>query len=51
MGKKDDGKDDDDDDDDDDNDDDAIAINCDGNAGVVIPVLLSHRRRSCWREY
>ena len=42
MGKKDDGNDDDDDDD--------IAINCDGN-GAVIPGLLSHRRRSCWREY
>ena len=42
MGKKDDGN-----DDDDDND---IAINCDGN-GAVIPVLLSHRRCSCWREY
>ena len=42
MGKKDDGNDDDDDDD--------IAINCDGN-GAVILVLLSHRRRSCWREY
>ena len=44
MGKKDDGNDDDNDGDDD------IAINCDGN-GVVILVLLSHRRRSCWREY
>ena len=45
MGKKDD----DDDDDDDDGDGDDIAINCDGN-GAVIPGLLSHHRRSCWRE-
>ncbi len=44
MGMKDDGNDDDNDGDDD------IAINCDGN-GAVILVLLSHRRRSCWREY
>ncbi len=26
-----------------------VAIDCDGN-GAVIPGLLSHRRRSCWRE-